>query len=223
MILGILGILFSCGGDDGPPPSPERALLVFPEQNSECTTGVNINESQSQVTFEWQPAKNSDRYTLTVTNLLTNVPQTISTVNTSAALSINKGAPFSWSVVSSNSDSDETATSESWLFYNAGSQTNYAPFPAQVLFPVPGGTVQADSNNQIVLSWTGADVEDDIEVFEVYFSEVNPPTTLLNTTNAETFETSADVLSDVTYYWKIITIDAQGNTSDSGVFDFRVF
>ena len=179
-------LLFGCGGgDDGPPPSPEGALLIFPEKDSECATGVSVSETMSQVTFEWQPANNTDRYTLTVINLTTNTPQAISTANTSASLSIEKGAPFSWSILSSNSESDDTATSESWLFYNAGSQTTYAPFPAQIQFPEAGGTVQANSEGIVQLSWLGADVEDDIVTFDVYFSEANPPETLLIRTASE--------------------------------------
>lgn len=224
LFLGFVIFLSSCGGgDDGPPPSPEGAVLVFPEQNSECTTGVDINETQSQVTFEWQPAMNTNRYTVTVINLITNIPQAISTTNTSAALSIEKGAPFSWSVLSSNSGSDETATSESWLFYNAGPQTTYAPFPAQIELPVAGSTIQADGNGQVILSWSGADVEGDIVNFEVYFSQMTPPETLFAITEAEISQVVVNVASGVTYYWKVVTIDGQGNTSDSGVFDFKVF
>lgn len=223
LILWVFTFFFGCGkGDDGPPPSPEGALLVFPEQNSECNTGIDISTSESQVTFQWQVAANTDRYSLTVVNLISNTPQTISTAGSSAALTIAKGAPFSWSVLSSNSASDETATSESWLFYNAGAQTTYAPFPAQINSPQPGSTAQADINNQIVLSWTGADVEDDIERFEVYLAEVNPPEQLLTTTNSETQQATTNVVSGTTYYWRVVTIDAAGNSSDSGIFDFRV-
>ncbi len=216
-------LLFGCGGgDDGPPPSPEGALLVFPERDSECTTGVSISETLSQVTFEWQPANNTDRYTLTVINLTTNSPQAISTTNTSASLSIEKGAPFSWSVLSSNLVSDDTATSESWLFYNAGSQTTYAPFPAQIQSPAAGSTVQANSEGQVELSWIGADVEDDIVSFDVFFSEANPPETLLTSTVPGTTQATANVASGATYFWRIVTTDAEGNASDSGVFDFKV-
>lgn len=216
-------LLLGCGGgDDGPPPSPEGAILVFPEKDSECTTGVSVSETMSQVTFEWQPAKNTERYTVTVINLNTNTPQAISTINTSASLSIEKGAPFSWSVVSSNSESDDTATSESWLFYNAGSQTTYAPFPAQIQFPIAGSTVQANGTGQVELSWVGADVEEDIVSYEVYFSEVNPPENLLVSITPDTSQTLVDVTSGSTYYWRVVTIDSEGNSSDSGVFDFRI-
>ena len=133
-----------------------------------------------------------------------------------------KGAPFSWSVTSLNTDSDITATSDNWLFYNSGSQTTYAPFPAQVIAPKSGSTVQKNSINEISLEWMGADVEDDIEQFEVYLSEQNPPNLLLVNTNGQVQETNVSVTSGSIYYWKIVTIDSKGNISDSGVFDFRV-
>ncbi|AKA35308.1 hypothetical protein [Flagellimonas lutaonensis] len=223
IFLWIVAILVGCGSDDNaPPPIPEGAILVFPLENSECTTGQPVNETLSRVTFEWQPSANTDLYTLSVVNLNTNTPQTLTTVATSASLSIEKGAPFSWSVTSTNTDSDLTASSESWLFYNAGSQTTYAPFPAQIIAPKSGQTIIADALSQVTLEWSGADVENDIDVFEVYFSEQNPPLTLLGTLNNDESTMDVGVVSGTTYYWKVITKDAEGNTSDSGVYDFKV-
>ena len=221
--LGIFVLLWSCGGNDDPPPAPEGANLIFPSENSECTTGVSVNETQSQVTFEWQTSANTDSYTLNVVNLDTNVPQTISTAATSASLSITKGAPYSWSVNSLNSKSDQIATSETWLFYNSGAQTTYAPFPAQLVSPVSGSTVQKDIANEVTLIWLGADVDNDIESFEVLFSDQNPPTTSVGTTTSETMEFTVGVVSNTVYFWKIITTDQEGNTSDSGLFEFKVF
>ncbi|MGX1931332.1 hypothetical protein [Flagellimonas sp. 2504JD4-2] len=218
----VLVMLWSCGSDD-PPPAPGGANLVFPNQNSECTTGISVNETLSQVTFEWQASANTDSYTLSAVNLETNIPQNISTAATSASLSIVKGAPYSWSVTSQNSQSDQVATSETWLFYNAGSQTTYAPFPAQLVSPVSGSTVQRDIDNEVTLVWQGADVENDITNFEVFFATDNPPTTSLGTTNANTMELSVGVESGTIYYWKVITTDAEGNNSDSGIFEFRTF
>ena len=217
----LLLISFACEKDDGP-SAPEGATLVFPLQNSECTTGISVTDDLSQVTFEWQASANTDTYTLSAVNLNTNTPQTITVDETFANLTIAKGAPYSWTVSSSNTSSDVTATSENRLFYNAGSQINYAPFPAQVVAPVSGSTVQINEAGQIGLSWIGADVEDNIVSFQVFFSEENPPTNLIETTNGITMEVAADVVSGSTYYWKIITMDNNGNTSDSGVYDFRV-
>ncbi len=215
-------VLIGCGGDDAP-SVPGEASLVFPDENSECTTGVSVNDNQSQVTFQWAASTNTDSYTLRVVNLNTNAPQTISTAATSASLAIAKGAPFSWTVTSSNTNSSQTTTSESWLFYNAGSQTSYAPFPAQLVSPVSGSTVQRDIANEVLLSWTGADVDNDLDNFQVLFSDQNPPTTEAGTTAPSVTELSVTVNADTVYYWRVITTDLEGNTSDSGVFEFRVF
>ncbi|MCK0160897.1 hypothetical protein [Allomuricauda sp. F6463D] len=215
-------LMVSCGGDDGPPPAPEGAALVFPEENSECTTGIDINQTSTQITFRWMASNNTDRYTLNVINLDTNVPQNITTTSTSASLTIAKGTPYSWSVTSQNASSDQVVASETWLFYNAGVQTTYAPFPAQLIAPVSGSTVQKNIANEVLLEWSGADVDDDIDSFEIFFSDVNPPTTTAGSTNATTMELSVNVVSGTVYYWKVITTDVEGNTSDSGVFDFKV-
>lgn len=219
----VLGMLFSCGGNDDTPPAPQGANLVFPQENSECTTGVSVNDALSQVTFEWQASANTDSYTLNVVNLETNVPQTISTAATSASLSIEKGAPFSWSVTSLNSSTNQMATSATWLFYNAGAQTSYAPFPAQLVSPLSGSTVQKSISNEVVLEWSGADVENDITSFELFFSDQNPPITSLGTTDSSTMDFTVSVSSDTVYFWQIITTDEAGHTSNSGVFEFRVF
>tara|TARA_R110002012_G_C11671404_1_gene613130 strand:+ start:5846 stop:6532 length:687 start_codon:yes stop_codon:yes gene_type:complete len=220
--LSILVLLVSCGGDDGPPPAPEGAALIFPEENSECTTGTDINQTSTQVTFRWMASNNTENYTLSVTNLNTNVPQNISTASTSASLTITKGTPYAWSVTSRNSNSDQVASSPTWLFYNAGSQTTYAPFPAQLVNPLSGATVQMDIANEVLLEWSGADVDNDIESFEVFFSETNPPTTSVGITNASAMEIPVGVESGNVYYWRVVTTDLEGNTSISGVFDFRV-
>lgn len=218
----IFAVLVSCGGDDGPPPAPQGVQLVFPEENSECTTGTEINQNATQITFRWMPSNNTDSYTITVVNLNTNVPQNISTASTSASLSISKGTPYAWSVTSRNSTSDQVASSPTWLFYNAGSQTTYAPFPAQLMSPLSGATVQKDIANEVVLEWSGADVDRDIDTFEIFFSENNPPTTSAGITNAATMEIPVSVVSGTVYYWRVVTTDLEGNTSISSVFDFRV-
>lgn len=222
-LLALALLVAACSGDDGPPPAPVGAQLVFPERNSECTTGTDVADGKSHVTFQWSASRHTDRYTLNVVNLDTHVPQTVSTVSTSASLSLAKGTPFSWTVISRNNKSEQLASSETWLFYNAGAQTSHAPFPAQIRAPGSGATVQAGLEGEVLLVWEGADVDGDLASFEVYFSTNDPPTELLGTTEAATMELGVGVESGNIYYWKVITTDGQGNRSDSGVFDFRVF
>nr|WP_299342469.1 hypothetical protein [Allomuricauda sp.] len=217
-----LGLLSSCGGGDDSPAAPGAAQLVFPLQNSECTTGESLSEELSQVTFEWGASSNTESYLLSAVNLNTNSAQTITTTSTSASLSINKGTPYSWTVTSINPNSGQTV-SEVWLFYNAGSQTTYPPFPAQLVRPVSGSTVQKSVSNEVILEWIGADVENDIVSYEVFFSDQNPPLTSEANLDGLTRELAVSVQSNTIYYWRVVTTDGEGNRSDSGVFEFRVF
>ena len=196
LFLGLMAI--SCGGDssDSPPPAPGTVTLVFPDQNSECTTGTVISDSQSEVTFEWQSASNTEGYILIVTNLNTNTRQTLPTQATSGTLAIDRGTPFSWIVTATNSQSSDVSTSESWLFYNEGSQTTYAPFPAQLVEPLSGSTVIRTDTGQVRLIWQGADVENDIASYDIQLSTTNPPTDNVGTQSNLVSDLFVDVAAD---------------------------
>jgi len=114
-----------------------------------------------------------------------------------------------------------SASSASWNFYNSGYQTTYAPFPAEIQAPEMGATVFKDGNDEVELSWTGADVDNDIDGYEVYFSTENPPETLIFSPGPNASIQNVTVAENIVYYWRIVTIDEEGNTSDSGVFEFR--
>lgn len=215
-------LLFGCGGNDDPPAKPERALLVFPQKDSECTTGVNIDDMSSRVEFSWQSSNHTEIYELRVTNLNTSVTQTISTGSLSAKLPLQKGAPYSWFVTSKNSQVTETATSEVWRFYNSGFVTTYPPFPAEIISPKSGASVFKDINNEITLEWSGADVDEDLMGYEIYFSTEDPPTNLVGSATKDITTLKVSVLSNKVYYWQVISKDKAGNTSDSGIYEFKV-
>lgn len=212
--------LASCGKDD--PAGPEAARLLFPQQNSECTTGVDLNATTSEVEFLWQKAAHTDTYELRVTGSLNGITQTVSTSELSASLPLEKGAPYNWVVVSRNDETQEFATSATFQFYNAGAVRSYAPFPAALLSPQSGETVFRDINKEVVLEWAGADVDDDITGYELYFDTVNPPENLLSEPTASTTSSKVKVEVNTTYFWKLITIDSEGNRSESGVYGFKV-
>lgn len=218
IILALL-CLGGCGKDSPNPPA--AAKLLFPEQNSECTTGVDLNETTSRVEFLWQKAADTDTYELRVTHLVTNVTQTVSTAQLRAELPLQKGAPYSWLVISRNTETQETAISSSWRFYNAGSVQSYAPFPAEIIAPKSGAALFRDINSEVVLEWAGVDLDNDIAGYELYFSTVDPPA-LFSEPAASTTSIKVSVLANTVYYWKIITTDSEGNRSDSGVHGFKV-
>lgn len=217
-LIGVL--LFGCKKKEAPKP-PESSLLVFPEKSSECTSGQDLSATTSQVEFKWQAADNAETYELRATNLITNTTQRITTSLTSAKLPLEKGAPYSWLVTSKRAAVLEAAVSETWLFYNSGFESTYAPFPAGIIEPEIGSTVLKDINNDVELKWNGSDVDNDIVGYEIYFSATNPPEELIFSPGPNASSTKVAVETNTVYYWRVVTKDGEGNSSDSGVFDFR--
>ena len=215
-----IGLLFTACKKDSPKP-PSAAVLIFPEQNSLCTTGVTITPTSSRVEFIWQTANNTETYELRVTNLLANVTQTVNTQATSAEITIDKGTPFSWQVITRNTQVQETASSATWQFFNAGSQISHAPFPAQIVTPLSGASAVSDINSEIELEWSGADVDDDLVGYEIYVDTVSPPQVLVASPAATVSSIKVNIIPNTVYYWKVISKDAEGNTSDSGIYSFR--
>lgn len=72
----------------------------------------------------------------------------------------------------------------------------------------------------VTLEWNGSDVDNDIVVYDVYFGTENPPS--LNTNDITDSQIILPVSSNTINYWNIINRDSEGNTSESGVFQFRV-
>lgn len=221
-------LMFSCGGGGGnsepepdPPvviPAPSAASLIFPDNNTECNEGTVISDTQSSVTFSWTEAENADTYELTVRNLNNNSSSSTTAATNSATVSLLRGTPYSWFVVSKANGTSATATSSTWRFYNQGPGIeNYAPFPASAIFPVRGSTVSAGSS--LLLEWEGADIDNDISGYEVFLDTSETPSTSVGTTTGNTLEVT--VSSGLTYYWQVVTTDQEGNSSTSEIFQFR--
>lgn len=214
-------LVLACGKDS--PKPPEAAMLSFPTQNSECTTGISLNNTTSQVEFRWLAAKHADTYQLKFTNVLTNTSVTNApTEALSVRVPLLKGVPYQWTITTRNNDTQDIVISEAWYFYNAGTQTTFPPFPAQINTPISGASVVRDLNNEITLNWTGADVDNDISSYEVYMDTVTNPQLLIASPSLNITDIQASVEADTSYYWRVVTIDRAGNSSDSGTYSFRV-
>ncbi|MDX1364799.1 hypothetical protein [Arenibacter latericius] len=221
-LLFIFITLMACGGKDSP-KAPIAAQLVFPEKNSECTTGKNVNDTNTSVVeFKWLPSNHTESYELRVTNLNTNNSQTVVVNGTSAELPLEKGSPHSWAIISKNNKTIETAKSETWFFYNSGVQTSYTPFPAAVITPKTGSTISKDTNNEVLLKWESTDLDNDLAGYEVYFSTTNPPITKIGTLAANQSEIKVSVNANTTYYWRITTFDLEGNKASNSISEFRI-
>ncbi|MEL6917800.1 MAG: hypothetical protein AAFO99_08725 [Bacteroidota bacterium] len=226
--IALLNVLFlvACGGggDDSPEPpppvpAPSATTLIFPEDNTECNEGQIINDTQSSVTFRWNASQNTDSYEVVIRDLNNGNITRRSVTATEAPIAILRGTPYAWSVISVANGTTETASSSESRFFNQGPGVeNYAPFPALAVSPFRGETIA--SSTTVNLEWSGSDVDNDIISYEVFFGIDAEPITSLGSTEELTIDVS--VTPGQIYFWRVITTDSAGNTSQSEIFQFRV-
>ena len=222
MFIGI--ILTSCGGGKSDAPenpqkiTPDAALLTFPEQNALCISGAGNSDNESMVVFKWNTAKNAVAYDVSVKNLVNGSLTTLSSDKSELAISILRSTPYSWFVISKSKDG-LIATSPTWKFYNSGAGVvSYPPFPADEMAPASGVTVMPE-NGKIKLSWKGSDTDNDILNYDVYFGTLASPPLLSALQTAQSLN-EVSVVAKTKYYWKVVSRDSKGNTSDSDVVQF---
>lgn len=214
-------IVVHCSQEPEPVPAG-IATLIAPANNEACLDGTPVSDTQSSVDFQWNAATNAMNYKLIVTNLLTNQTQNFSSVTPNLQVTLVHQTPYQWQVEAMGEPETLPTSSESWKFYLAAeAQTNYAPFPPQLLLPESAATV-TPINGLINLSWSASDLDNDIERFEIYLDTNDGSTKLKDQSYAgETTTIEVDVESNQIYYWKIVAIDSSGNRSDSGIYNFR--
>ena len=213
-------VLWSCSSTPAP-LDPSTPSLSFPINEETCLEGTSINDSQSSLEFRWNAAQNAESYRLDIKNLSTNQKESFNTSGTSYSATLLTGTPYSWNITAVGEEGSEPASSVSWKFYLAGAGiTNYTPFPSELLAPRSGSSVTPVDGN-ITLTWNGADVDGDLDYYELYLDTADA-TTLVQQVNAESSTTAfiVAVESSTTYNWKVIAVDANGNKSNSGVYSF---
>jgi hypothetical protein len=224
LILAAIFILAGCGGgkNNNPQPasSPGKVSLSSPAQNQVCTTGTVITATTSSITFTWNKSDNTDSYDFTLKNLVSASVTTESTAATSITKTLARNTPYSWYITSRSGKTSSTAASDTWKFYNAGpGVVTYAPFPAEIIAPVYGQIVTTAIVN---LTWKGSSVNPATIVnYDVYLGTTKTPA-ILKSAVTDSFVNGVAVTAKTTYYWKVITRDRDGNTSDSGLQQFTV-
>ena len=81
----------------------------------------------------------------------------------------------------------------------------------------------ANLNGEVALEWSGADADNDLSGFEVYFGTDETSLDLQATLSAGQTTLLVPVDPDTVYYWEVLSRDSEGNTSRSGIYSFRIF
>ena len=217
--------LVSCGGGDPEPApvikTPGKSVLIGPANARTCEEGTNITLTQSTVSFNWNSATDAESYDLKITNLNNQETVTQSGItSTSALATLTRGVPYSWTVTSKNKGTNST-DSDTWKFYLAGvGVTNYAPFPASALSPLPGATV-TPTNGKVTLTWDTSDVDGGTLTHTLSFDTVDgKQIPLAANTNLTVKTKEVSVVANTIYYWRVATSDGS-NTATSVVFTFK--
>ena len=223
-LVGVL-VIASCGQDADfgglPDSAPGEAMLLFPENNSECTEGVILSDAESEVTFRWEATVNTTSYELRVLDLAGGNLETLESNTTQLPVTLARATPYSWYVVSKNSETNQTTQSAIWSFYNAGNGSlDYIPFPAEAVSPENGAFIPA-SQDAVDLEWQATDLDNDIVAYDLYFGTENPPLLSQAMLTDNAFPGMA-ISPGTTYYWQVVSRDSAGNESTSGLFLFTV-
>jgi hypothetical protein len=221
-----LVVITACGKGGNPTTdvqAPDAAALLSPADNEACLNGVTIDSSSATVTLSWRAAANADSYDLVVKNLLSAVQTTYPVSGISKDLVLSKAQPYSWHVVSKSSHTALTAQSAIWKFYVAGNPTtDYAPFPATIIAPAANEVIPSTGGDSVKVAfhWTATDVDNDIAYYTIYLDNSNASTKVVPSITVDT--TSLTLATMKTYFWRVVTTDRAGNTSDSGIYIFSL-
>ena len=219
----ILTLSISCSKDPAEVSDPTSFELIAPANNETCLEGSIINDNQKEIVFQWGGSTNATSYSLDIINLTTNVGQTLQSNGTSLSVKLTSAEPYSWKVIASGEAGAKSASSELWKFFLAGDEVvNYAPFPPELISPRPSATIDVNSLNEIVLNWTCSDVDKDIVTYKVYLDTTDGSALVRELDYVQNnTELAVDVINDGNYFWKVVAIDSNGNSSSSGVYSFN--
>lgn len=210
--------LFSFGCKD-PIPDPEAAILEFPANNSDCLY-VSIDSSEAEVLFRWREAMHTNSYRLKVQNIESGQDYVRSTKLTELRLQLARGNAYQWNVVSTSEASLAETDSQIRYFYLEGEQQyTYVPFPASLISPDNNAVVSL-TDGELSFSWQGADLDDDIESYSFFLGESEDFLVKI-AENLSTPSFRHTVNPNTQYYWKVVTLDRTGNTSNSQIYGFR--
>jgi len=206
-------------GCKDPIPTPEAALLLLPEADQSCLY-VSVDSAKARVTFSWELALHTDTYTINVVNLVTQELTSIRTEEITATLTLDRGTPYGWEVISSSEVSNKVTPSESRRFYLEGEQQfSYVPFPAKLVSPEMNEVVSLN-NGSINLTWTGLDLDNDIDSYAVFLGTSEDDLAEIATGLVSPIH-SVSLQSNTAYVWQVTTRDELNNVSTSPYFRFQ--
>ena len=223
--LGLILISFlisNCSSEESGALVPEKVLLISPAENSPCLTGDSVSDTQIEVIFRWSPGRYTDYYNLRITNLISNeIINKTKIESTEATVVLEKGKPYSWTIISENDLYSELVTSETNNFYVGGFEsTTNAPVPVSLIQPDQGSTVIIGENGKVTFSWSHVSLNNSPK-YTLYLDKIDGKQTPSN----EHIDLSVNTMdvtleNGITYFWRVKTFDGT-NSSFTSVNTFK--
>lgn len=228
LLVALLFLAAACGGSDDdmgpidptPPPTipnnkaPSVPVLVGPVNDLKCT--------DNPLDFSWNastdPEGDAVSYT---TQVATNTSfsadlQTATGSSVTANFTLKEGVPYYWRVSAKDNKNLASAYSTVWKFYSEGAGvSNHLPFAASLKSPALNSKLSVTSTT---LKWSATDLDDDPLKYDVYFGNTNPPALVAENISETSYE--VDLVSDTTYYWKIVVKDNAGGETIGQIWTF---
>jgi hypothetical protein len=225
-ILGLIILLFSCGGsgDDeiNPTPAPNSENmeptvpnLIAPEDGLLCT--------DNPLSFSWStatdPQGDSITYEIQVAtnNSFSSNLQSNTSSGTTTNFTLLKGVAYYWRVRAKDNKNNSSSYSTIRKYYTEGEGvSNYLPYAATLIKPELNTTIIENSTS---LEWSSSDVDNDPLIYDIYFGNVNPPPLVEENSAATNYTVTLE--TNTIYYWKINTKDDQEGKAIGQVWSFQ--
>jgi hypothetical protein len=220
----ISSIILGCSddgssGDDTPKPPVNKAptipSLVSPSNNLLCT--------DSTLEFKWNASIDTDgdaiKYKIEISkdNEFSSIDKSATVSVTNNTFTLEKGVSYYWRVEAVDIKNESSGYSSVFnLFTEAEGTSNHLPFVPQLISPELSSTIESGTTT---LEWTVSDTDGDTLTYDVYFGEINPPSTLISESQSEaTF--NVNILPATTYFWKVVVKDKNGGETIGQIWGF---
>ncbi|MBM1107921.1 hypothetical protein JQC67_17330 [Aurantibacter crassamenti] len=212
----------TCSKDSNNESSEPTKQNVAPNAFNLTTIANEATEVSLMPSFSWQKASDADGDTVTYDFYLdtnssptTKIGSNLTATSHTIASTLDSDTKYYWSVTAKDSKGNTTSSS----VFSFTTVANNAPANFNLL------TLTNESENVSLtpsFTWEASvDPEGEAVTYEVYLDTAENPETKIGTNLNETsYDVTTALAFNTTYYWKVVAIDENENSIESGTYSF---
>lgn len=215
-------LFFSCSKDSNNDTEQPTKKNVAPSAFNLTTITNEATEVPILPSFSWQKANDADGDSVTYDLYLdtnatptTKLASNLTTATYAMTVELDANTTYYWSVTAKDSEGNTTSSA----VFSFTTVANNAPEAFNLL------TLENESENSSLtpsFTWeTSIDPEGETVIYEFYLDTAGNPETKLGESLVDTSYTiTSSLMYNTTYYWKVIAIDENDNSTESETFSF---